>query len=114
MQRNPTRVTAHDLADENPVVRLRGGMEAIHGVRGHGQSRIKAERNVGSVQVVVDGFGNADHGDSELAEIKRAAQGPVAPDRNEAVKLLALEGLESVLRTIPRFSAGSAPTPFRH
>ena len=59
MQRNPAGVAAHHLDQHDALVRFRGAVQLVDGVRCSMYSRVKAKRTVGGHQVVVDGLGNS-------------------------------------------------------
>ena len=54
MQGDPAGVTAHHLDDHHPVVRLRGGVEAVDGLGRDLEPGVESERDVRRGQVVVD------------------------------------------------------------
>ena len=82
-------VAAHDLADHDPVVGLRRGLQAVDGVGGDLHRRVEPEGDLGPRQVVVDGLGQAHHGKAQLEEAPGRTQGVVAPDGHHGVEALA-------------------------
>ena len=59
---DPARVAAHDLDDDDAVVRLRRRVQAVDRVRGDLHRGLEAEREVRAREVVVDRLGDADDG----------------------------------------------------
>ena len=58
---DPAGVAAHHLDDDDPVVRLGGGVKTVDRVAGDLHGGIEAEGVVGAGEVVVDRLGDADH-----------------------------------------------------
>ncbi len=85
VQRDPPRVAAHDLDDEDALVRLGGAVQAVDGLGGDGHGRVETERRLRVRQIVVDRLGHADDGLALVAEAGRDAEGAVAADRDERV-----------------------------
>src|SRR5262249_12018087 len=56
---NPAGIATHDFHDHDPVVRFSGGVYAVDGLAHHVDRCVKTECELGTAQVVVDGFGNA-------------------------------------------------------
>ena len=65
-------------------------VDALHRRVGGG---IKADGVIGAVDVVVDGTGDAHHGDTELGQILRAAERTVAADGHQTVQPQQLAGV---------------------
>ena len=86
----PAGVTAHDLAHEDAVVRLRGRVQAVDRVRGDLHRGLEAEREVRRRQVVVDRLRHADDGDAVLVQLAGDAEGVLAADRDQRVEALGL------------------------
>src|SRR5690242_17455549 len=95
---DPAGVASHDLADENAVVRLRGGVQAIDSLGGDHYGGVEAKADIGAAEVVVNGLGNADAVDAALAESKRDGLGVVAAKRDERIELVALDGLQALFK----------------
>jgi hypothetical protein len=87
---DPARVAAHDLDDDDAVVRLGGGVQAVDGVRGDLHRGVEAEGHVGAGQVVVDRLRHADHLHAVGREPARDAERVLAADRHERVDAEAL------------------------
>ena len=69
-------------------------VDALHGGVGGG---VKADGIVGADDIVVDGAGDAHHGDAPLAEILRAPEGAVPADGHDAVQSQQLAGFIGLL-----------------
>ena len=54
VQCNPAHVTAHDLHDEDTVMRLCGGVQTVNCIGRDGNCRIETEGVVGGVDIVVN------------------------------------------------------------
>ena len=65
---DPAGVAAHDFDDDDAVVRVGGGVDAIDGFGGDHDCGVEAEGRVGAADVVVDGLGDAHAGNAVLAE----------------------------------------------
>ena len=84
---DPARVAAHRLDDHDPAVAFGGGAEAVDRLGHDVDGGVEAECEVGDDQVVVDGLGDADHGDAEVfVEADRHPQRVVAADRDQGVQ----------------------------
>ena len=84
--RQEARVAAHHFDEEDAVVGVRGVADLVHALDDGVQRGVVADGGVRPVQVVVDGAGQADDGNVELArELLRAGEGPVPADDDEGV-----------------------------
>src|SRR5690606_16150935 len=79
------RMAAHDLDHQDPVVRLRGRVEAVDRLHGDVHRRVETEGEVRSGQVVVDGLRHADDVDAELGELGGDTERVLAADRDQRV-----------------------------
>ena len=70
VQRNPSRVTAHDLHDHDSMVGFRAGVQPVDGVGREADSAVEPERAVGLDNVVVDGLGNRRPAESLAGETR--------------------------------------------
>lgn len=94
VQRDPPRVPAHHLDDQDTHVRLGGGTEAVDGLGGDIDRRVEPEGVVGGREVVVDGLRYADTGDPVLApEAVGHPQRVLAADHDERVDPMSGEAL---------------------
>jgi hypothetical protein len=84
-------VAAHDLEDDDSVVGFGGRVQAIDRVRAYLHRGVEAEREVGSVQIVVDRLGYADDVDAFGGELVRHAEGVLASDRDQRIDVLRAE-----------------------
>ena len=91
--RDPARVAAHDLDDDDAVVRLRGRVQAVDRVGGDLHRGVEAEGDVGAGEVVVDRLGDADHRHAVGRQPARDAERVLAADRDQRVDAFALERL---------------------
>ena len=62
VQRDPAGVSAHHLHQHHPLVGFGGAMQSVDRVGGYHQRGVVTESHVGAVDIVVDGFRHADHG----------------------------------------------------
>ena len=90
VQGDPAAVPTHDLADHDPVVAHGGGVQPVQGVGGGRDRGQKPEGEVRAQDVVVDGLGDADAGDTRLDERRRAGHRAVAPHHDQGVELVVL------------------------
>ena len=72
-------------------------VDALHRRVGGG---VKADGVIGAVDVVVDGAGDAHHGDAELGQILRAAERTVAADGHQTVQPQQLAGVGRLLHAL--------------
>ena len=85
VQRNPTHVAAHDLDDEDAVVRLGRGVQPVDGLGGHGHGSVKAKGVVGGVDVIIDGLGHPDDRNPIIRKPLRPFERALAADGDERV-----------------------------
>ena len=85
MQRDPAGVTAHDLDDEDAVVRLGRRVQPVDRLGRDVHGGVEAERVVGRREVVVDRLRYADDGDAVVVQRGRDAERVLAADRDEGV-----------------------------
>ncbi len=100
----PARVAAHDLDDHDPVVRLRGGAQAIDRIRRHLDGRVESERAVRADHVVVDGLRDAHDREAVRVELASDVHGVLAADRDERVERVVLlrrpDGLDPAVMAV--------------
>jgi len=116
VHRDPTGVAAHHLTHEDAVVRFGGRMQTIDGVGRDLHGGVKAERDLGGRQVVVDRLRDSDDLHALLREPVRDAESVVAPDRDENVDVVLLQrrfdGIDAALdlvRVGPRRTQNGSP-----
>ncbi len=85
MKRNPAGVATHDLNEHDAMMTFRGGVKAVDGLSGDDQCGVEAKSDFGGVEMVVDGFGNADDVDALVEEIARNVLRAVATGDNHGV-----------------------------
>ena len=85
VQRDPARVPAHDLDDQDAVVALRGGVQPVDGLGGDVDRGVEAERVVRAREVVVDRLRHADDVDARLVQLGGDAEGVFAADGDQRV-----------------------------
>lgn len=85
VQRDPAHVAAHDLDDEDAVVRLGRGVQPVDGLGSHGDGRVETEGVVRGVDVVIDGLGHPDDRHPVVREPLRPLERALAADRDERV-----------------------------
>ncbi len=78
-------MAAHDLEHDHAVVRFGRGVQTVQGVGAGLDGRIEPEREVGGVQIVVDGLGDPDHVHALGGELCGDAQGVFAADRDQGL-----------------------------
>ena len=82
----PACLVAHDLNAHHAAVAACRGVDAVDDVGGDVHSGVKAERYVGAVDVVVDGFGQADDVEPLLGEEVGRFVGAVTAQAEQAVE----------------------------
>ncbi len=94
---DPAGIAAHDLNDDDAVVRVGGGVNAINGFGGDHDGGVEAEGLVGAVDVVIDGLGNADGVDAVVGKIESDGLRVVSAESDERVNLVELENFLHLL-----------------
>ena len=89
----PAGLVAHDLDAHHAAVAACGGVDAVDDVGGDVHSGVEAEGDVGAVDVVVDGLGQADDVQALLREKVGGLVGAVAAQAEQTVELCVLIGL---------------------
>ena len=108
VQRNPADVPAHNLNDHAPVVRFCCGAQGVDGPRGNSRRCVEAERVVSAAEVVVNGFGNTNHGQSLIvSEPRGTSEGALAADGNHPVDPVVLHDLAHRIRPTPGVRVGA-------
>ena len=97
---DPARVAAHDLADDDAVVRLGRRVQAVDRLGRDLHRGLKAEREVRRVEVVVDRLGHADGREARREELARDAERVVAADRDQHVDAALLQRREHALLAV--------------
>ena len=97
---DPARVAAHDLADDDAVVRLGRRVQAVDRLGRDLHGGLKAEREVRRVEVVVDRLGHADRRKAGGEELARDAERVVAADRDQHVDAALLQRREHALLAV--------------
>ena len=97
---DPAGVAAHGFHDHDAFVGAGGGVEAVEAVDHAGDGGVEAEGGGGGEDVVVDGFGNADHVDARLLQLEGGGEGAVAPDADEGMEAEAAAGLPGLLQDL--------------
>jgi hypothetical protein len=78
-------VPAHDLDDEDPVVRLGRRVQAVDRLGGDLDGGVEAEGEVGPAEVVVDRLGHPEDGDAVRVQPRGGAERVLAADGDEPV-----------------------------
>jgi hypothetical protein len=60
IERDMTRIATHNLQNHDPVMRRCSGLKTVQSLCSNGNSRVKADRNIGHRKVIIDRFWNAD------------------------------------------------------
>jgi hypothetical protein len=97
IQRDPPGVAAHHLYQHHPLMRLRGAVQAVDGLGGHGQRGVVTESHDGANDVVVDRLGHADHRDVLLGQPVRGRERALAADRDEHVDAVVVQRLHDLV-----------------
>jgi len=69
VERDPTRVAAHHLDDDDPPVRRGRGEQPIDALRSEADRGVETEGGIGALEIVVDGLGHADHPQAGLGQM---------------------------------------------
>ena len=85
MKRDPSGVAAHDFDEHNAMMTFRGGVKTVDGLSSDDQRGVEAKRDFSGIEIVVDGFGNADDVDALVEEIARNVLRTVATGDNHGV-----------------------------
>ena len=110
VKRDPPRMAAHHFQDHHALVAVAGGMKPVQRIGHAGDRRVEAECPGRCLQVVVNGFWNADNGEPLLVQLQGGGQRAVAADddeRMEAEGVECLPGLENDVRRNGRMAAGT-------
>ena len=86
IERQMSRVSAHDLDDRAALVRLHGVSETVDSLDGGVGRGVVADGVVGADNVIVDGCRYADNADALLGKLLEAAERAVAADADNAVE----------------------------
>ena len=97
---DPAGVAAHQLDDEDAVVRVGGRVQPLDRCGRDVDRGVEAERDVGAGEVVVDRLRNTDDRDAVLVQLEREPHGTVAADRHERVQAEAVKTGDRFLREV--------------
>jgi hypothetical protein len=100
VQRDPSGVAAHHLADQDPVVALRRRVEAVDGLARDAEGGVEPEGDVGAAEVVVDRLRDAQDRGTVAVELVGGAERVLAADRDQAVDLEVGERLPGAFRAL--------------
>ena len=98
-ERDMTCPTTHDLNDVAACVRFTGVAEVVDHVHRGVHRGVKADGNVCGGNVVIDGAGDTDGGDTVCGKVCCAAERTVAADGDDTVDMVVLAGLERLCHT---------------
>ena len=98
VQGDPARAATHHLGDQDAMVALGGGVQAVDRLGGDLQRGVEAERHVGGAQVVVDRLGHPQDRQAVLVQAVGGAQRVLAADRDQPVEPQALERVAHALQ----------------
>ena len=90
MKRDPPDVPAHDLGNHAAAVRVAGGAQAVHRIRGDLHRGVKPEGVVGRRNVVVNSLRHADDLEPIIGEPLGRRQRAFAADGDDRLDLVAL------------------------
>src|SRR3954467_12758014 len=88
---NPAGVAAHHFADDDAIVRVGCGVEAVDGLGRDHDGGVKPKGLIGAADVVVDGLGNANSVDAVFGEIERDRLRIVAAEGDQSIDLVGLQ-----------------------
>ena len=91
---DPSGVPPHHLADDHPIVGLRRGVQPVDGLGGDLHGGVKAERDLGGGEVVVDGLRHPDDRNALVRQFVGHAEGVLAADGHQGVDALGSQGVE--------------------
>ena len=111
VERDPTRVPAHDLDHEHPAVRGGGGEQPIDALGRHLDRGVEPEGGVSHLQVVVDGLGHADHAEAGVRELSSDGERSVAADRDQRLDPGVSEHADQLVGAV---DAGPGPVGLLH
>ena len=100
MDGDPTHMSPHHLAHDDPVVGLGRGLQAVDRLGGDLDRRVEPEGHLGPGQVVVDGLGHADDREAQLVQSFRRAQCVISADGHHRIEPERLDGGLDTVGTI--------------
>ena len=71
MKSDPAGVAAHNFDEHDAMMTFGGGVKTVDGLGSDDQGGVKTKSDFGGVEIVVDGFGDADDVDAFIKEIAR-------------------------------------------
>ena len=93
VQRQPASLVAHDLNAHHAAVAACGGVDAVDHIGGNVHGGVEAEGYVGTIDIVINGLGQADDVQTLLREQVCGFVGAIAAQAQQAVQLGFLVGL---------------------
>jgi hypothetical protein len=97
---DPARMPTHHLDEHDPVVALRGRVQAVDRVGRHLHRGMEAHRHVGAAEVVVDRLRDPDDPDAFLRQPGGSAERALTPDHDQPVQPMALECRDDPFRPV--------------
>src|SRR3569833_3826626 len=88
---DPAGIAPHHFADNNTVVRVGSGVQAVDGFSGDHNRGVKAEGLVCAADIVVDRLRHANSVDAVLGKKERDGLSVIAAESNESGDLVQLE-----------------------
>ena len=82
---------------------LSGGVDLVNGIGSGVQCRVEAEGDLGGQQVLVDGLGHSNDGQSGLEELIGDGQRTVSPNHDQPVQLHCPDLVDDFLGVVLRF-----------
>ena len=79
----PAGLMAHDLDDNNAMMAVGSGMQAVDGLGGNGQRCVITEGNIGHGHVIINGLGQGDDVESLLRQAIGVFLGSAAADADQ-------------------------------
>ncbi len=97
---DPTSMTTHDLNDEDAMMALCRGVKPINRLGRDHHGGVEPERVIGRAQIVVDGLGYPDHGETARRKFGRYSQRVLSPDDDKGLYAKPAYGVEHPALTI--------------
>ena len=93
-------MAAHHFHHDDAVVALGGGVQAIECFRGGADGGVEPERQLGAEDIVVDGLGHADHGQSLERQVVGNLETAIAPDGDQRIEPRCMERGDQIVGAV--------------
>ena len=112
VQCDPAYVAAHHFGDHAAVMRFAGGTNAVHSLGRNRNSGVKTESVVGGAQIVINGLGNTDDGQTRIRQTLGTGKSAFTADGDNGVNPVAFhhnfDVFGSAVRPVERVGARGA------